>query len=207
MLKQPLSQLVSDYEDYYITAFDNELYYYNVTSTLDDLLEKSIYTDYRVKLSLDKSHQYCINNTSLSDMNHYCKITNVRINLLKSKEFEDLLKVMYSSREIGLVTGFDPIYIYDSCLRFGVNTTVTLNPDSGTTRHIILPDYIYIHNESKNVAQNLFQSLSIPYTPKYHSWDDKKEFPYLELSDFPSPLNKLLPHHIENFLFIYEDQL
>lgn len=207
MLTQPLAELVSDYEDYYITAFDNELYYYNAISTLEELIEKSIYSDYRLKLSLDKPNQHSISSTSLSDMNNYCKISSVQINLLKCIKFEDLLKVMYYPRQIGLITGFDHIYIYDSCLRFGVNTCVTLNPDSGAKRDIILPDYIYIHNKSQNGAQNLFQSLSIPYTPKYHPWDNKKEFPYLELNDFPSPLNKLLPHHIENFLSIYEDQL
>lgn len=207
MLKQPLSQLVSDYEDYYITAFDNELYCYNVINTLEDLLKRSIYSDYRIKFSLDKSNQYCINSTSVSDMNNYCKITNVRNNLLKCKKFEDLLKSMDYPRQISLITGFGSIHIYDSCLRFGVNTSVTLNPDRGAKRDIILPDYIYIHNESKNGAQNLFKRLSIPYIPKYHLWDNKKEFPYLELNDFPSPLNKLLPYHIENFLFIYENQL
>ena len=207
MLTQPLSQLVSDYENYYITALDTELYYYKDTNTLDELIKRSVYSDYRFKLSLGKSNQYCINSTSLSDTNNYCKISNVQINLLKSIKFEDLLKVMYYQRQISLITGFDPICIYDSCLRLGVNTCVTLNPDSGVKRGIILPDHIYIHNESKNGAQNLFQSLSIPYIPKYHPWDNKKEFPYLELSDFPSPLNKLLPYHIENFLFIYENQL
>lgn len=207
MLTQPLAELVSDYENYYITAFDNELYYYNAINTLEELIEKSIYSDYRLKLNLDKSNQYGINSTSLADMNNYCKISNVRINLLKCIKFEDLLKVMYYPRQISLVTGFDPVYIYDSCLRFGVNTSVTLNSDSGAKRDIILPDYIYIHNKSQNGAENLFESLSIPYTPKYHLWDNKKEFPYLELNDFPSPLNKLLPYHIENFLSIYEDQL
>ncbi|MDR3593681.1 hypothetical protein [Clostridium sp.] len=207
MLTQPLSQLVSDYENYYITAFDNELYNYNVINTLDELIKKSIYSDYRSKLSLGKSNEYYIDSTSLSDMNNYCKISNARIDLLKCIKFEELLKVMYYPRQINLITGFDPIYVYDSCLRFGVNTDVTLNPDSGAKRDIILPDYIYIHNESQNGAKNLFQSLSISYIPRYHSWDNKKEFPYLELKDFPSPLNRLLPHHIENFLFIYEDQL
>jgi len=207
MLTQPLSQLVSDYENYYINAFDNELYYYKTTNTLDELIKGSIYSDYRFKLNLGKSNKYSINNTSLSDMNNYCKISNARINLLKCIKFEDLLKVMYYPRQISLITGFDPIYIYDSCLRLGINTCVTLNPDRETKRGIILPDYIYIHNESQNGAQNLFQSLSIPYILKYHTWDNKREFPYLELSDFPSPLNKLLPYHIENFLFIYEDQL
>ena len=203
MLTQPLSELVSDYENYYITAFDNELYNYNVINTLDELIKKSIYSDYRSKVSLGKSNEYCIDSASLSDMNNYCKISNVRINLLKCTKFEDLLKVMYYPRQISLITGFDPICVYDSCLRFGVNTDVTLNSDNGAKRDIILPDYIYIHNE----VQNLFQSLNIPYRPKYHAWDNKKEFPYLELKDFPSPLNKLLPHHIENFLSIYEDQL
>ena len=154
MLTQPLSQLVSDYENYYITAFDNELYYYNVINTLEELIERSIYSDYRLKLSLDKSNQYSINSTSLSDMNNYCKKSDVQINLLKCIKFEDLLKVMHYPRQISLVTGFNPVYIYDSCLRFGVNTCVTLNSDSEAKRDIILPDYIYIHNKSKNGAKS-----------------------------------------------------
>jgi hypothetical protein len=207
MLTKPLSEVVSDYENYYITAFDNELYYYNTINTLEELIERSIYSDYRSKLSLDKSNEYNINSTSLSDMNNYCKISNVGTNLLKCIKFEELLKTMYYPLQIGLISDFDPIYIYDSCLRFGVNTSVALNEDNRAKRDIILPDYVYIHNKSQNGAKNLFESLSIPYTPKYHPWDNKKEFPYLELKDFPSPLNKLLPYHIENFLSIYEDQL
>ncbi|ADL52117.1 hypothetical protein [Clostridium cellulovorans] len=207
MLKQPLSQLVSDYEDYYINAFDNELYSYNDTKTLDELLTMSMCNDYRFKHSLDKSNQYNIDSTSLSDMSNYCKKTDVRISLFNCIKFDELLKILHYPMQINLITGFEPVDIYDSCLRFGVNTSVTLNPDVETKKNLTLPDYIYIHNVSKNGAQNLFQSLSIPYMPKYHPWDNKKEFPYLELKDFPYPLNRLLPYHIENFLFIFEDQL
>lgn len=207
MSTEPLSQLVADYENYYTTVFDNELYHYNSTESFDELIKMAIYNDYRAKHSLGKSKEYSIDNNSLSDMNNYCKISNVRNNLLKCTKFEDLLKVMCYPEQIGLIPGFNPIDVYDSCLRFGVNTCATLNPDSESKRDIILPDYIYIHNKSQNGAQKLFQNLNTPYTPRYHSWDNKKEFPYLELSDFPSLLNKFLPHHIENFLFIYEDKL
>lgn len=207
MLTQPLSQLVSDYENYYITAFDNELYNYNTMNTFDELIEKSIYSNYRSKISLGNSNEYCIDNINLSDMNSYCKISNVKINLLKCTKFEDLLKVMYYPRQIGLITGFDPISIYDSCLRLGVNTGVTLKPDNEADRDIVLPDYIYIHNEVQNGTQNLLESVNMPYKPKYHDWDNKKEFPYLELKDFPQPLSKLLPYHIENFLSIHENEL
>lgn len=207
MLTQPLSKFVLDYESYYITAFDSELYNYNVINAIDELIKKSIYNDYRSRLSLGKSKEYCIDSTSISDMNNYCKISNVRINLLKCTKFEELLKVMYYPQQISLITGFDPIYVYDSCLRFGINTEVALNTDNGAKKEVILPDYIYIHNEVQNGAKNLFESLNIPYIPKYHTWDNKKEFPYLELTDFPQPLNKLLPYHIENFLFIYKEQL
>lgn len=207
MLTQPLSQLVSDYESYYITALDNELYNCNVINALDELIKKSIYNDYRSRLSFGKSNEYGINSTSLSDMNNYCNISSVRINLLKCTKFEELLKEMYYPQQISLITGFDPICVYDSCLRFGINTGVTLNTDNGAKKEVILPDYIYINNGVENGVKNLFESLNIPYIPKYHNWDNKKEFPYLELTDFPQPLNKLLPYHIENFLSIYQDQL
>ncbi|WP_238882029.1 hypothetical protein [Clostridium sp. YIM B02551] len=140
-------------------------------------------------------------------MEHYCKITNFKIDLLHSKKFEELLKVMYCQRQIGLIVGFGSICIYDSCLRFGVNSSVTLNPSNGSSKPMITPDYVYIHNGSENGAKNLFQSLSLAYNPKYHTWDNKKEFPYFQQSDFPSPLITLAPYHIENFLCIYEDQL
>lgn len=207
MLKQPLSQLVSDYEDYYITAFDSELYNYNVINTFDELIKKSIYSDYRSKVRIGKSNEYCKDSSSLLDMNNYCKISNVQSDLLKCTKFEELLKVMYYPRQISLITGFDPISVYDSCLRFGINTSVTLNPDSGAKKDITLPDYVYIHKESLNGIQNLFNNLNIPYILRYHDWDDKKEFPYLKLEEFPEPLNRLLPYHIENFLSIYEDKL
>ena len=207
MLKQPLSQLISDYEGYYATALDSQLYNYNVIDTFDELIKKSIYSDYRPKASINKSNEYCKDSSSLSNMNNYCKTNNVQSELLKSKKFEDLLKVMYHPQQISLITGFDPICVYDSCLRFGINTGVTLNTDNGAKKEVILPDYIYIHSGVKNGTQNLFQSLNIPYILKYHTWDNKEEFPYLELTDFPQPLNKLLPYHIENFLSIYQDQL
>lgn len=207
MLKQPLSQLVSDYEGYYATSLDSELYNYNVIDTFDELIKKSIYSDYRAKVSIGKSNGYCEDSSYISNMNNYCKTSDVQSGLLKCTKFEELLKVMYNAQQISLISGFAPIRVYDTCLRFGINTGVTLNQESGVKKDIVLPDYVYILNESQNGAQNLFQSLSIPYIPKYHFWDNKKEFPYLELSDFPSPLNKLLPYHIENFLFRYEDQL
>lgn len=207
MLTQPLSQLVSDYEDYYITAFDSELYNYNVIDTFDELIKKAIYSDYRSKIKIGNSNEYCKGSSSLSDMNNYCKTSNVQNDLLKCKKFEDLLKVMCYPKQISLITGLDPICVYDSCLRFGINTGVTLNKDSGTKKDINLPDYIYIINESQNGAKNLFESLNKPYILKYHTWDSNKEFPYLEVEDFPEELSKLLPYHIENFLSIYEDKL
>ncbi|WP_160692018.1 type IV secretory system conjugative DNA transfer family protein [Clostridium sp. C2-6-12] len=207
MLKQPLSQLVSDYEGYYATALDSELYNYNVIDTFDELLQKSIYSDYRSKVSKNKSNDDCVDSSSFSNMNNYCKTNNVQSVLLKSTKFEELLKAMYHPQQISLITGFAPIRIYDTCLRLGINTGVILNKDSGAKKDIVLPDYIYILNESQNGAKNLFESLNRPYILKYHTWDDKKEFPYLELEDFPEELNKLLPYHLENFLAIYEDQL
>ena len=207
MLKQPLSQLVSDYEGYYATALDSELYNYNVIDTFDELIKKSIYSDYRPKASINKSNEYCKDSSSLSNMNNYCKTNNVQSGLLKCTKFEELLKVMYQPLQISLITGFASIRVYDTCLRFGINTGVTLNKDSGAKKDIVLPDYVYILNESKNGAKHLFESLNRPYILKYHTWDSKKEFPYLELEDFPEELNKLLPYHIENFLSIYEDKL
>lgn len=207
MLKQPLSQLVSDYEGYYATALDSELYNYNVIDTFDELIKKSIYSDYRSKVSINKSNEYCEDSSSLSNMNNYCKTNNVQSDLLKCTKFEELLKVMYHPQQISLITGFAPIRVYDTCLRFGINTGVTLNQESGAKKDIVLPDYIYILNESQNGAKNLFESLNRPYILKYHTWDSKKEFPYLEVEDFPEELNKFLPYHIENFLAIYEDQL
>lgn len=206
MLKQPLSQLISDYEGYYGTALDSELYNYNVIDTFDELINKSIYSEYRSKGS-SKSNEYCEESSSLSNMNNYCKTNNVQSGLLKCTKFEELLKVMYHPQQISLITGFAPIRVYDTCLRFGINTGVILNKDSGAKKDIVLPDYIYIFNESQNGAKNLFQSLNRPYILKYHNWDSIKEFPYLELEDFPEELNKLLPYHIENFLAVYADQL
>lgn len=207
MLKQPLSQLISDYEGYYATALDSELYNYNVIDTFDELIKKSIYSDYRSKVSINKSNDDCVDSSSLSNMNNYCKTNNVQSELLKSQKFEDLLKVMYHPQQISLITGYTPICVYDTCLRFGINTGVTLNQDSGAKKDITLPDYVYIFGESQNGAKNLFENLNRPYILKYHTWDSKKEFPYLELEDFPEELNKFLPYHIENFLSIYEEQL
>lgn len=207
MLTQSLSQLISDYEDYYITAFDSELYNYNVINTFDELIKKSICSEYRSKIKIGKSNEFCKDSSFLSDMNNYCKISNVQNDLLKCTKFEDLLKVMYYPQQISLITGSAPICIYDSCLRFGINTGVTLNQGSGAKKDIILPDYVYVHNELQNGVKNLFESLNRPYILKYHTWDSNKEFPYLELNDFPDELNKLLPYHIENFLSIYEEQL
>jgi hypothetical protein len=207
MLKQPLSQLISDYEGYYATALDSELYNYNVIDTFDELIKKSIYSDCRSKVSINKSNENCEDSSSLSNMNNYCKTNNVQNDLLKSRKFEELLRVMYHPQQISLITGFAPIRVYDTCLRFGINTGVILNHDSGAKKDITLPDYVYILGKSQNGVKNLFESLNRPYILKYHTWDSNKEFPYLELEDFPEELNKFLPYHIENFLAIYEDQL
>lgn len=207
MLTQPLSTLVLQYTNKSIVNYDNELNDYNKSQTLDELLERSIFSDFRLRISSERSHQCRIASSSLNDMMFYCRITKVKNDLLLCAKFEEILKVLYYPRQIDLISGFGSICVYDSGLRFGFNTSVTKHPDSGMERQTILPNYVYIHNGSKKGAKNLFKSLGLRYSIQWHSWDINKEFPYIEQDDFPAPLNALSPHHIENFLCIFENQL
>lgn len=207
MLTLPLSTLISQYTNNDMAIFDNELNAYNTSQTLNKLLERSICSDYRLGLNFIKSHQYCIDICSLNDMEFYCKILKVRNDLLICTNFEEILKVLYYPRQIGLISGFGSISIYDAALRFGISTSVTKHPKSGIARQAILPNHVYIHNGSEIGAKNLFKSLGLHYCPKYNLWDTNKEFPYFDQNDFPTPFNHLSSHHTENFLCIFENQL
>lgn len=182
-----LSELVKQYCKEIQPIEEADLLAYKNCKNLNYLLKRAV-----VGLTHDgKRDSHKKRRTHDTFRNVYFYLDKRKEDIKRCETFDEIMQIVYECRQEGYGYNFNSLSIYDTAICIGVYFD-------------LLPDKVFLHRGALVGAINLLGKDTVKKRQKLFMND--KDFPYLEVEDFPTEVRKLKPHHIENFLCRFRNE-
>lgn len=179
-----LSKIVEMYKNVQLAYEQADVDKYKECKTFEYLLKRAI-----VGLTSEgerDSHKNRRRHEEFRQM--YDNLKSKEEDILECKSFDQIMMIVYHAA----CQGFGPLSVYDTAIAIGSY----LN---------IYPEKVYLHTGAYEGANNLVGSDNLIKKIRY--FNDDKDYPYIELYDFPLEMHTLSPLHVENLLCYYRIEL